>query len=223
MSVYTLFTKESLCTFGTYTKNQIYVNMRTLVLYAAILLSTFCVDAKAINPSVQEGAQTNLVATPLESHVMLSWTTTASGVEVYELERSKNGIDYTTISRVEPGSINIEFIETDFTPMDGMSFYRIKAIDAQGNITFSNPAPVKYKAGTPVSPTLGNVAAKDNQEPVLVVVRNNNGEEYYSKVEVSSDSEPMLVRDLEEHLAAGTYTVVSSSVQEYYSRKIIVK
>lgn len=197
--------------------------MRTLVLSAAILLSVFTTDAKAINASVQEGSLTNLVATPLDSHVLLSWTTTAAGIEVYELERSRNGIDYTTVSRIEPGSVNTEFMETDFSPLEGMSFYRIKVIDAESNITFSNAVPVKYKSGSPVSPAAATATNKDKQGPVLIVVRNNNGEEYYSKVEVSADSDPMLVRDLEERLTAGTYTVVSSSIQEYYSRQIIVK
>jgi hypothetical protein len=33
----------------------------------------------------------------------------------------------------------------------------------------------------------------------------------------------MLVKDLEERLSAGTYTIVSSSVQAYYSKKVVVK
>ncbi len=197
--------------------------MRSLVLSAAILLATIQVDARAIYGSIQDGSLTNLVATPLDSHVLLSWTTTAAGIEVYELERSKNGIDYTTMSRVEPGSVNTEFIETDFSPLDGMSFYRIKVIDAEGNISFSNAVPVKYKAGSPVSPVVANGVSTPTHGPVLIVVRNNNGDEYYSKVEISSDTDPMLAKDLESRLAAGTYTVVSSSVQEYYSRKIVVK
>ena len=197
--------------------------MRSLVLSAAMLLATFQVDARAIYGSVQDGSLTNLVATPLDSHVLLSWTTTANGIEVYELERSKNGIEYSTMSRIEPGTVNTEFIETDFSPLDGMSFYRIKVIDADGNISFSNAVPVKYKSGSPVTPVVGNTPSATNQGPVLIVVRNNNGDEYYSKVEISSDTDPMLARDLEERLAAGTYTVVSSSVQEYYSRKIVVK
>lgn len=218
-----MYAKERNCIFEIHPNYQIYVNMRTLLLSVAILMSTFAVDAKAFCLSTQEGALTNLVATPLDSHVLLSWTTTAAGIEVYELERSKNGIDFTTVSRIEPGSVNTEFMETDFSPLDGMSYYRIKVIDAESNITFSNAVPVKYKAGAPVSPAGGNVLAKNNQGPVLVVVRNNTGDEFYSKIEISSDTDPILARDLEARLAAGTYTVVSSSIQEYYSKQITVK
>lgn len=196
--------------------------MHKILLSALVLFTALTANAKEI-ATTQDGAVTNLVATPLDSHVLLSWTTTAAGIEVYELERSKNGIEYTTISRVEPGSVNTEFIETDFTPLEGMSFYRIKVIDAEGNITYSNATPVKYKSGSPVSPAPGRASAAQNQGPVLIVVRNNAGEEYYSKVEVTNDSDPLLATDLEQRLAAGTYTIISCSVQEYFSKQITVK
>ncbi len=196
--------------------------MRKIILSAAILLTAFSVNATEIS-GTNDGSVTNLVATPLDSHVLLSWTTTTTGIDVYELERSRNGIDFATISRIEPGSVNTEFMETDFTPLDGMSFYRIKVIDADGNITYSNATPVKYKAGSPVSPTVGKNTAAANQGPVLIVVRNNAGEEYYSKVEVTGGSDPLLATDLEQRLTAGTYTIVSSSVQEYYSKQVTVK
>lgn len=195
--------------------------MRKVLLSAAILLCAFITGAA--ETATQDGFVTNLTATPLDSHVLLSWTTTGSSIDVYELERSKNGIDFATISRVEPGSVNAEFMETDFQPLDGMSYYRIKVIDSEGNITFSNATPVKFKAGAPVSPVPGKVTAAQNQGPVLIVVRNNAGQEYYSKVEVTSDSDPLLATDLEQRLAAGTYTIVSSSVQEYYSKQVTVK
>jgi hypothetical protein len=82
---------------------------------------------------------------------------------------------------------------------------------------------VKFKAGAAVSCSPGKVTAASNQGPVLIVVRNNAGQEYYSKVEVTSDSDPLLATDLEQRLAAGTYTIVSSSVQEYYSKQVTVK
>lgn len=196
--------------------------MRKVILSAAILLTSFGLGASEFS-GTQDGSVTNLVATPLDSHVLLSWTTTKAGIEIYELERSRNGIDYTSISRIEPGTVNTEFMETDFQPLDGMSYYRIKVIDAEGNITYSNATPVKYKAGSPVSPSPGTTSTASNDGPVLIVVRNNSGEEFYSKVEVTSDSDPLLAKDLEQRLAAGTYTIVSSSVQSYYSKQITVK
>lgn len=196
--------------------------MRKVFLAAAILLSAFQLQA-GTSTANQDGSVTNLVATPLDSHVLLSWTTTVSGIDIYELERSRNGIEFTTISRIEPGSVNTEFMETDFAPLEGMSFYRIKVIDADGNITYSNSTPVKYKAGSPVSPTATQSATASNSGPVLVVVRNNSGVESYSKVEITSDSDPLLANDLEQRLEAGTYTIVSSSVQAYYSKQITVK
>ena len=214
--------KKSIRTFIKTQNTHKYSYMRKLILASAILLSTFAVDAKAI-AATNDGAVTNLVATPLDSHVLLSWTTTASAIDIYELERSKNGIDYTVISRIEPGSVNTEFMETDFSPLEGMSYYRIKVIDAEGNITYSNATPVKYTAGSPTSPAPVRATAAQNDGPVLIVVRNNAGEESYTKVNITSDSDPLLAEDLEQRLAAGTYTIVSSSVQAYYSKQVTVK
>lgn len=216
-----LSAKKRFCTFMRHTTTHKSTFMRKVIFSAAILLSTLTVSATEISET-KDGFVTNLSATPLDSHVLLSWTTTGSSIDVYELERSKNGIDFATIARIEPGSVNTEFMETDFQPLDGMSYYRIKVIDADGNITFSNATPVKYKAGAPVAPSIGSSTAS-TQGPVLIVVRNNAGDEYYSKVQVTSDSDPLLATDLEERLAAGTYTIVSSSVQAYYSKQVTVK
>ena len=149
--------------------------MRKVILSAVILLTAFTANSTSTS-ATQDGFVTCLTATPLDSHVLLSWTTTGSAIDVYELERSKNGIDFATISRVEPGSVNAEFMETDFQPLDGMSYYRIKVIDSEGNITFSNATPVKFKSGAPVSCTPGKTTAAANQGPVLIVVRNNAGQ-----------------------------------------------
>lgn len=196
--------------------------MRTLILTVALLLTAFAADVRATGVENQETAGTSLVVTPLDSHVLLSWTSVRTGIEIYEIERSKNGIDFTSISRIEAGSVNTEFMETDFSPLEGVSYYRVKVIDAEGNISFSNAAPVKYSAGSPASVApVKNTVVVDG--PVLIVVRNASGEEYYSKVEVTEDSDPMLVKDLEQRLSAGTYTIVSSSVQSYYSKKVVVK
>jgi hypothetical protein len=196
--------------------------MRTLILTVALLLTTFAVDVRATGIENQETAGTSLVVTPLDSHVLLSWTSARTGIEIYEIERSKNGIEFTSISRIEAGSVNTEFMETDFSPLEGVSYYRVKVIDAEGNISFSNAAPVKYAAGAPasVAPVKNTVIADG---PVLIVVRSASGEEYYSKVEVTENSDPMMVKDLEQRLSAGTYTIVSSSVQSYYSKKVVVK
>lgn len=197
--------------------------MRKILLSAAILLTAYTANAGTTS-GTNEAAVTNLVATPLQSHVLLSWTTTAVGIDVYELERSKNGIDFTTISRIMPGSVNTEFMETDFEPLEGMSYYRIKVIDSESNIMYSNATPVKYASGTPVSPTpVKATSTANNNDPVLIVVRNSAGEESYTKVEFVNDSDPLLANDLEQRLSAGTYTIVSSSVQSYYSKQVTVK
>lgn len=154
--------------------------------------------------------------------VMLSWSNDIAGVLYYEVEKSKNGNDYTTIAKIEPGAQAKDFIETDFTPYDGLSWYRVKIVTEAGDILFSNVVPVKYLAGNPVSPApLKSGSVYEN--PVIVVVRDAQGEEHYSKVSIEKTGDPLEGKDLEQRLNNGAYIIVSCSEQAFYCKQLYIK
>ncbi len=171
---------------------------------------------------------TSFNAVPREKQVLLSWNPEPVGVTNYQLEKSKNGSDFLVFGTVQGADMDMEFIETDFTPFSGLSYYRLKLISNDGSISYSNIVPVKYGLnGLPTSPTSSQTdgigSSTQHDKSILVIVRNAGGDEFYSKVEVESNGDPVTCKDGDPTLALGTYTIVGCSDQDLYAKQIEVK
>jgi parallel beta-helix repeat protein len=73
--------------------------------------------------------------------VYLNWSTSREVDNVsFEIQRSANGVDFSTIGKV-PGSLTTSEVKnysfTDPEPLPGVSFYRLKQTDIDGHFTFS--------------------------------------------------------------------------------------
>jgi hypothetical protein len=66
-----------------------------------------------------------------------------------------------------------------------------------------------------------SLMGSENKE-VLVVLRNEKGEESYSKVVIDEENH-VLSSDANTKLDNGTYTVVASSDNRLYSQKLVVR
>jgi len=170
-----------------------------------------------------------------DNKVDINWKTASETMNDYfTLERSKDGISFETVSIIK-GSSNsknlIEYSETDFNPLDGISYYRLKQTDLNGQYSYSKIVAVNYHFGdigmdVYPNPSNGdfkiNVSNIENQE-VLVLVKDITGKECFSKVILTNRNEELIAVDLEGKLVPGTYLVLASSVNKLYSKKIIVK
>lgn len=196
--------------------------MRNLLFFA--LFGTLSVSAFGQSPQVD---LTSLNAVPRGAQVLISWNPEHDHVLSYHVERSKNGTDFVPFSDVQGTDQQLEFLETDFTPLEGLSYYRITATLDNGQELHSNIVPVKFSvSGNATSPVPADATGVKNnfsEKAVLVVVRNKDGDEYYSKVEVESTGDPVEVKDLDPVLAQGTYMIVGCSEQQLYSKQLIVK
>lgn len=196
--------------------------MRSLIFFA--LSSTLTISAFGQSAQVD---LTSLNAVPRGAQVLISWNPEQEHVLNYHVERSKNGTDFVKFSDVQGTSQELEFLETDFTPLEGLSYYRITATLENGQELHSNIVPVKFSVtGNATSPVPANATGAKtdlSEKSILVVVRNKNGDEYYSKVEVENSGDPVEVKDLDPVLAQGTYMIVGCSEQQLYSRQLIVK
>ena len=195
--------------------------MRFFFLIALSAALSFSLGAQQISSSA---SLTSFNAVPREKQVLLSWNPDQTGVKEYQLEKSKNGADFVPFGKVQGAEAETEFLETDFSPFDGLSYYRLRLVSGDGAVSYSNVVPVKYENGNAVSP-LGGATYFPNEKnrSVLVVVRNASGDEYYSKVDVQSAGDPVECKDPEPLLAMGTYTIVACSEQELYSKQLEVK
>jgi hypothetical protein len=94
-------------------------------------------------------------ATKQPMSVKVAWTTINESNNTYfVLERSTDGVNYTTIGTLRSnGQGNYEFV--DNTPdLNGKNFYRLRQEDFNGTITYSTAIPITFVSGSNVTAAL---------------------------------------------------------------------
>jgi uncharacterized repeat protein (TIGR01451 family) len=108
---------------------------------------------------------TSFQATLKGAFVNVSWQTSLEeDIKRFEVQRSANGVDFTTIGTVQPGQTNYLF--TDKQPLTGYNYYRLKSIDIDGGYKLSTTVMVNMKNEATVisslypNPGNGNIQLK---------------------------------------------------------------
>jgi hypothetical protein len=172
--------------------------------------------------------------------VDLKWVTaTELNNDFFTVERSSDGNNWEEVL-VTSGAGNssqiIEYFEIDYTPLRGLSYYRLKQTDFNGAFTYSNIVPVKFEQNTsgngiinlfpsPASPGETVYIEFDviNGGEFLVVMRDIKGREFYSKVKVNVEDGKLVGVPIDMNVPAGVYLVTASSENQMYSQKLIIK
>ena len=114
-------------------------------------------------------------ATSRAKRVELAWATSAEADnEHFEVERSGDGVAWTTIGRVGAGET---YVYKDTAPLNGDNYYRLRQVDYGGAFTFSEVRRVSF-SGTPVAAWPNPFRAELNlfsTEPDLITVYDING------------------------------------------------
>ncbi|MBI4930088.1 MAG: T9SS type A sorting domain-containing protein [Bacteroidetes bacterium] len=173
-------------------------------------------------------------ANPNGNIVDVTWTTASElNSDFFMVQRSKDGTTFENIEKVNgAGNSSSEknYSTSDYEPYSGISYYRLKQVDNDGKTTFSNMVAVKFQSEMGISvypnPTIGpfnvSVQAKAGDE-VLIVVRDLNGREFYSKIVILHNDKEVFAIDPSGKLAAGVYIVVATSNDTIYEKKIVIK
>lgn len=166
--------------------------------------------------------------------VYVNW---ASGNEknydYYTIEKAKDGINFETAAMIKgAGRISsaIDYLDIDYSPYSGISYYRLKQTDYNGNISYSETVVVNYgfsKDGLVVSytgQTLDPAELKALEgKTLLVVMKDNDGEDHVAKVELSSNGHELFATDKKNKLKQGAYIVAASSYNRLCGQKLTVK
>ncbi len=169
-----------------------------------------------------------------KSGVCLQWVTaTEKNSAYFVLERSSNGIDFEFLAQTKAAgnSVNeINYLETDFKPLSGTSYYRLKQFDENGLLQLSVLRSIEFKESTALyvfpNPSSGTFSVNLNRaagEEVLVVIVDASGKELFSKVWLSSHDEEVLGVDLQGQLPPGLYQITACSRQKFYSSRLLIK
>jgi len=109
-------------------------------------------------------------AEPENSSVRLNWTTaTEINNDYFDVERSSDGRNFSSIQKVRGGGTSSQMLNynlTDYEPLTGVSYYRLKQVDFDGKYTFSDILPVKFS----VSKQLCTIQPNPSTDKVEVVL-----------------------------------------------------
>lgn len=128
--------------------------------------------------------------------VNIQWTATErKKIASFNIERSRDGKTFESVKEIQDEGDDpetAEFLESDFSPMPGWSYYRINYKTHKGHELVTHSVPVFYKAdrmkkGELIVPEKigsgdesGSMKAADfDGERLVFVLRNRSGEEFY--------------------------------------------
>lgn len=169
------------------------------------------------------------------SEVKITWQTgMAAPKGTFFIERSIDAstFEQIAVANTNEGGSSISYFETDRTPLSGTSFYRIKQITADGFTIYSPIRTIKsYETmaqemnitSNPCDVSFKEELKKFGEEEILVVLRDEKGEEHYSKITLINDECRIKAIDKNDELAKGDYVITSSSKNELYSQVISIK
>jgi len=153
--------------------------------------------------------------------VDIKWKTSIeTGGPFFTIEKSKDGKEYTKIvdlPATEDATVYSDYFETDYQPYAGVSYYRIKQTDAEGNFRYSQVVVLKIEE----EEQLSSVDLSSKNE-TLVILRDTNGNDFYSKAILTPENRKVYSASLSS-IPAGTYNIVGSSNEELYTGTLIVK
>ncbi|NQX98533.1 MAG: T9SS type A sorting domain-containing protein, partial [Flavobacteriales bacterium] len=83
------------------------------------------------------------------NHVGLSWVTASEiNNDYFVVERSKNAVDFEVLGeKINGGGSSsqiLRYYDTDFSPYTGISYYRLKQVDFNGNFSYSGIQTINY-------------------------------------------------------------------------------
>jgi hypothetical protein len=195
---------------------------------------TFGSKTNSVNPLPVE--LLSFDAEPCGGKVCTSWTTASEqNNDFFSVERSPDGISFEIAGIVDGAGTStsvLNYAYTDNTPYSGISYYRLKQTDNNGDFTYSAVRMVNLVAQLELTmdvfpnPNDGSeiqVKLAGPGEEVLVVVYDASGRESYSKVIVTGGAETVYAIDPSGKLAPGLYLITAGSEDKFVSKKLIIK
>jgi hypothetical protein len=172
-----------------------------------------------------------------EKKVLLNWeTATEVNNDYFTIERSGNGTTFEEIGRVKGAgnsSSLLYYSSVDANPLANLSYYRLKQTDYNGHFVYSKIDPIRLDALSAfhVFPNPANSGESiqllfntSQAKEVLVVVRDVNGKEVYSKVVITEKGNgQVMALDPNNKLASGVYLITATSDNEIFNQKLVIQ
>ncbi len=153
-----------------------------------------------------------------QHHVDIEWTVSSEQInDLYHVERSTDGIDWEIVNTVETNQKQASVVEhhyRDMSPLEGLSYYRLRQIDHSGTLSFSTVEAVERatKSNTLTvfpNPSQGQIQIGAHKLGTIRI-QNTMGQDCTSSVTIDYINQQKARIDLR-RLSAGIYILRSSS------------
>ena len=168
------------------------------------------------------------------NRIDIKWITASEiNNDYFTIERSTDAQHWEAIITTKgAGNSNqtLTYFETDFYPLTGISYYRLKQTDFDGNYEYFNIVPVKFipdveteislypnpvKQGDTIS-----ISGIETNKEVLIVIRDIQDKEFYSKTYIEIENNELIGISIDTAIPQGIYIIVATSENSIYSKKI---
>jgi hypothetical protein len=197
------------------------------------ILFSFAAITTAVAGNNDASGSWTLSAAAEGNAVTVNWSTSAEiNSDYFIIQRSQDGVLFDDVMQeIAAGNSTsiVSYSITDYRPYSGTSFYRVVEVDVNGKLTqevsttahFEPELSMTVNPGT--SPGTFNVSIDGKiQNQVLLVVRDMQGREFFSKVILLRSVNEVVAIEPEGKLAQGIYTVVASSSNAIFEKKIVI-
>lgn len=162
----------------------------------------------------------------IENSVTIYWqTATEEKNDYFTLERSKDGINYTSIATIKGAGYsysNLNYSYTDDSPLQGISYYRLMQTDYDGAFEIFDPVSVAYinddefKIGPNPAQNYINVSIVGEMGESTISIYNAAGA-VVKTIDLQSNYSRIDINDLD----AGAYLLIVNAGETNISRRII--
>lgn len=180
----------------------------------------------------------SFTAKPEDRHIRLNWATeTELNNDYFTVEKSQDGSVFGFVARIEGAGTNstaLEYTTVDYNPLAGVSYYRLKQTDFDGNKSYSNIVAVKMEqtidfsfnihpnpvAGRNLNLEFNNLSIGNTQVKIFSVI----GKEVFVKlIPITGDGDFNTVLNLPDELPPGVYLIKINSQNRTQTKKFILR
>ncbi|MFT6244762.1 MAG: hypothetical protein ACJAXI_001531 [Crocinitomicaceae bacterium] len=176
-------------------------------------------------------------AEAIDAHIELNWSTASEiNNDYFNVERSSDGVNFTSILKVngaDNSSQILNYTAVDNASLSGISYYRLKQTDNNGQIDYSSIVSVDFNKTNDFiinvypNPNDGegfNLQLFEKNAEILIVVYDILGNELYSEVIITSlNNHDVYAIHPSKKLNSGVYLILATSGNKIDNKRLIVK
>lgn len=172
----------------------------------------------------------------MNDEALLHWITASEqNNDFFSVEKTKDEKNFFCAAKVKGSGTTatvMNYFAADKNPYAGISYYRLRQTDFNGQSTFSQLVEISFSSDSPEINIYPNPANADacltlsgfSEKEILVVVYDVLGNETFSKIIVlDNNGNECTAADMWQKLSHGIYFVTASANNRLYKKKLVVQ